>query len=81
MGLSLPHLLLLLLVILLVFGAGRLPRVMNDIGKGIRSLRDGLKNDEEELSKQAPPPPAPGPTVIDHEPVRSQTHVTDKDKV
>ena len=44
--LSLPHLLLVLLIVLLVFGAGRLPRVMGDIGKGIRSLRDGLKGDE-----------------------------------
>lgn len=44
--LSLPHLLLVLLIVLLVFGAGRLPRVMGDIGKGIRSLREGLKNDE-----------------------------------
>ena len=43
---SLPHLLLVLLIVLLVFGAGRLPRVMGDIGKGIRSLREGLKNDE-----------------------------------
>ncbi len=43
---SLPHLLLVLLIVLLVFGAGRLPRVMGDIGKGIRSLREGLKGDE-----------------------------------
>lgn len=46
MGLSLPHLLLILLIVLLVFGAGRLPRVMGDIGKGIRSLREGLKGDD-----------------------------------
>lgn len=43
---SLSHLLVVLLIVLLVFGAGRLPRVMGDIGKGIRSLRDGLKGDE-----------------------------------
>ncbi len=46
MGLSIPHLLLLLFIVLVVFGAGRLPRVMGDIGKGIRSLREGLKGDE-----------------------------------
>ncbi len=46
MGLSIPHLLLVLMIVLLVFGAGRLPRVMGDIGKGIRSLREGLKGDE-----------------------------------
>ena len=46
MGLSLPHLLIVLIIVLLVFGAGRLPRVMGDIGKGIRSLKEGLKGDE-----------------------------------
>ena len=48
MGLSLSHLLLLLLVIFIVFGAGKLPRVMGDVGKGIRSLREGLKGDEDD---------------------------------
>lgn len=52
MGLSLSHLLLLLVVVLIVFGAGRLPRVMGDVGKGIRSLREGLKGEEEEAPKQ-----------------------------
>lgn len=48
MGLSFSHLLLLLVIVFIVFGAGKLPRVMGDIGKGIRSLRDGLKQDEGE---------------------------------
>jgi sec-independent protein translocase protein TatA len=45
MGLSIPHLLLLLLVILVVFGAGKLPKVMGDLGKGIRHFREGLKGE------------------------------------
>lgn len=52
MGLSFSHLLVLLLVVLIVFGAGRLPRVMGDIGKGVRSMRDGLKGDEENENKK-----------------------------
>lgn len=44
--LSLPHLLLVLLIVVLIFGAGRIPRVMGDIGKGVRSLREGLKGDD-----------------------------------
>ncbi len=43
--LSLPHLLLVLAIVLLVFGT-RLPKVMGDIGKGIRSFREGLKGDD-----------------------------------
>jgi len=47
MGLSLSHLILVLVIIFIVFGAGKLPKVMGDVGKGIRSLRDGLKGEEE----------------------------------
>lgn len=46
MGLSFSHLLIVLLIVLIVFGAGRLPKVMGDIGKGVRSLREGLKGDD-----------------------------------
>jgi sec-independent protein translocase protein TatA len=47
MGLGFSHLLLLVLVLLLVFGKGRISGVMGDIGKGVRSLREGLKGDDE----------------------------------
>ena len=50
---SFSHLILVLLVVLILFGAGKLPRVMGDIGKGIRNLRDELGND----SKQEVLPP------------------------
>ncbi len=51
MGLSFSHLLLVLVIVLIVFGAGRIPRVMGDIGKGVRAMRDGLKSDEDENKK------------------------------
>ena len=42
------HLLILILVIILVlFGAGKLPQVMQDIGKGIKNLKKGLNENEE----------------------------------
>ena len=44
------ELLLVLVIVLVFFGAGKLPSVMKDVGKGIRSLRDGLK-DENTLEK------------------------------
>lgn len=46
MGLSIGHLLLVVLVILLLFGAGRLPRMMEDLGRGINSFKKGLKEDD-----------------------------------
>lgn len=42
MGLSIWHLLVVLLVVLVVFGAGKLPNVMGDIGKGIRNFKSGM---------------------------------------
>ncbi len=46
MGLSIWHLLVVALVIFLFFGAGRLPRVMEDIAKGIKSFKKGLAEDD-----------------------------------
>jgi sec-independent protein translocase protein TatA len=47
MGLSFWHMLLILIVVFVVFGAGKLPKVMGDVGKGIRNLRDELKADND----------------------------------
>ncbi len=43
MGLSFGHILLILVVVLVLFGAGKLPGVMGDLGKGLRNFKDGLK--------------------------------------
>ncbi len=51
MGLSLTHLLLVLVVVLVLFGAGKLPNVMGDIGKGIRNFKAGLNTDENKPPK------------------------------
>ena len=48
MGISLPHLLVTLLIILLVFGAGKFPKIMSDIGKGIKNLKDELDTKDKE---------------------------------
>ena len=36
---------LLLVIVLILFGAGKLPRLMGDVGKGIRTFKSGLKDD------------------------------------
>lgn len=48
MSLSMGHLLILLILVFVLFGAGKLPRVMGDIGKGMRSMREGLKGEDAE---------------------------------
>jgi sec-independent protein translocase protein TatA len=44
---SIWHLLIVLMVILVVFGAGRLPSVMGDMAKGVKAFKKGM-NDEEQ---------------------------------
>jgi TatA/E family protein of Tat protein translocase len=43
--LSIWHLLIVLAVVVVIFGAGRLPQVMGDLGKGIRSFKAGMNVD------------------------------------
>jgi sec-independent protein translocase protein TatA len=50
--LSMSHILLVLLIILIVFGAGKLPQVMGDVAKGIKNFRDNLKQDENNQDKK-----------------------------
>jgi sec-independent protein translocase protein TatA len=49
--------LLVLLVVLIFFGAGKLPKVMGDIGKGIRNMRDELGDDKNKPGSQEVLPP------------------------
>jgi sec-independent protein translocase protein TatA len=61
MGLSLPHILLLALVVLLLFGGGRVSGLMGDVAKGIKSFKKGMADDDDALKPatrieaQAPP--------------------------
>lgn len=43
---GMPELLILLVIIVLLFGPGRLAKTMGEIGKGIRSFRDSFSADE-----------------------------------
>ncbi len=46
MSIGIWQLVLILAIVFILFGAGKLPRVMGDIGKGIRSMKDGLKSED-----------------------------------
>ena len=52
MSIGIGELLLLLVIVFVLFGAGKLPQVMNDIGKGIKGLKKGLKDEEKNLENQ-----------------------------
>lgn len=46
MSLGIGELLLILVIVFVLFGAGKLPQVMGDIGKGVKSLKKGLKDED-----------------------------------
>jgi len=59
MGLSFGHILLVLVVVLVLFGAGKLPGVMGDLGKGLRNFKDGLKGAADDKHEDPPKPALP----------------------
>ena len=44
---GMPELLILLVIIVLIFGPGRLAKTMGELGKGIHSFRDSFNSSEE----------------------------------
>ena len=47
----------ILLVILLLFGAKRIPEIARGLGKGIREFKDATNDIKKELTVEVPPPP------------------------
>lgn len=48
---SIWHWIVILAVVLLLFGAGKIPRLMGDVAKGINAFKKGLKDDDEPKEK------------------------------
>lgn len=67
-SLSIWHMLILLVVVVLIFGAGRLPNVMGDFAKGIKAFRAGMREEDPKPVAEQPPTLAPG--VANHQPPR-----------
>lgn len=47
---SLMHWMVVLFIILIIFGAGKLPRVMGDFAKGIKAFKAGMKEEDASAS-------------------------------
>lgn len=48
---SIWHWLIVLVVVLLLFGRGKIPELMGDVAKGIKSFRKGMSDEEAESDK------------------------------
>lgn len=67
-NIGLPGLLLIAVVVLVMFGRGKVSSLMGEVGKGITAFKKGIKDETAELEKPA-------------EMVRDVTPMADKDKV
>jgi sec-independent protein translocase protein TatA len=57
MGLSIWHILVVAVLILVLFGRGKIPQIMGDLGKGLRSFKDGISGADDKNDKKDLPPP------------------------
>ncbi len=54
-GLGLPELLIVMVIIIIVFGAGRIGKIAGEMGSGIRAFREGIASKDTEKPADEPP--------------------------
>jgi sec-independent protein translocase protein TatA len=53
---SIWHWLIVLAIVILLFGRGKIPELMGDFAKGIKNFKKGMSDDEPEKTAQQPEP-------------------------
>jgi len=55
MGLSIWHILVVAVLVMVLFGRGKIPQIMGDLGKGLRNFKDGISGEGEKKDNLPPP--------------------------
>ncbi len=53
-GLGFPEIIIILVIVLLIFGAGKLPEIMGSVGKGIKDFKKVMKESDKENPDSRP---------------------------
>ncbi len=69
MNLGPTELIVILVIVLIVFGAGRLPQVFSSLGKGVREFREASEGKD---TPETPASPPPAPTVTSTPPTTQE---------
>jgi sec-independent protein translocase protein TatA len=56
-SLGVPELLLILLIVIIIFGANKLPQLGRGLGEGMKNFRDSIKSGQEPPKEDKPAPP------------------------
>jgi len=75
---SVWHWLLVILVLVLLFGVGKISGLMGDLAKGIKSFKKEMAEGESEAAPE--PEPAPAPKVIEHKKPAAKAKTTSRAK-
>jgi sec-independent protein translocase protein TatA len=54
MSIGIWQVVLILLIVLILFGAGKLPKVMGDVAKGVKNFKSGLKDEDDDEEAARP---------------------------
>ena len=52
MGIGVWQVVLVLVIVLIIFGAGKLPKVMGDVAKGVKNFKSGMAEEPGDSKKE-----------------------------
>ena len=55
MGIGVWQVVLVLVIVLIIFGAGKLPKVMGDVAKGVKNFKSGMAEEPVDSQKELVP--------------------------
>jgi sec-independent protein translocase protein TatA len=66
-NLGFPEILIIMVIILLLFGAKRIPEIAGSMGKGIKEFKKNINEATREITSETAPPPASEPRLTSAE--------------